>query len=693
MSSRLLHLRIWLERNGLFPRGRLAFLTCYVIAIDLLLFIVQKVAGLLHQRFGSFLGGWVIFLSLIVIVLLFVLAVRRISSRLLWRMRNRLIVTYVFIGVVPLLLLVSLAALSFYLFAGQFATYIVSSKLDSEFHRLRAENAVITAEVTAGLASSQSPKVLETLVKTSSDTSVAAWLAGKPLFSVQANPAQSALPGKLQPDFTAVVRDGNSLFVRSVAIVQTKQGKLTVISSTPLGRRVLLDMASGLGEITIEQAEKTSLPVPSPPLDTEAASLRPTLTVGNIPAARNLFDTLPVGFSTSISIVDWADGHSANSAAIDVQTRASALYDHLFAAPGAFAATVEAALLAAAIVFAIIELIALWIGTRLTRTVTSTVAQLYLGTTHVNRGDFSHRIPISSNDQLATLASSFNLMTESIERLVLEQKEKQRLQHEITIAQEVQNQLFPRRVSQMARLEVHGFCRPARSVSGDYYDFLSVGSERLILAVGDVSGKGISAALLMATIHSAVRAYSLEGIPIFRQMEAVGAGGTLSAKYEPIIPGAEVSPGTMLSLLNHQLYHSTPMEKYATLFLAMYDGHQRRLTYSNAGHLPPLLIAEDGSCRRLECGGTVVGLFDDISYDEGAVQLSPGDLLLAYSDGVTEPENEFGEFGEERLLEIVQDSRDLPLDQISEIVTSAVDDWIGAAEQPDDVTLVLARAR
>jgi sigma-B regulation protein RsbU (phosphoserine phosphatase) len=242
-------------------------------------------------------------------------------------------------------------------------------------------------------------------------------------------------------------------------------------------------------------------------------------------------------------------------------------------------------------------------------------------------------------------------------------------------------------------LEVYGFCRPARSVSGDYYDFLTIGSEKLILAVGDVSGKGISAALLMATIHSAVRAYSMEGIPILRQAQAVGAGPALVAKYDPTLPGAEVSPGTLLSLLNHQLYHSTPMEKYATLFLATYDGEDRRLTFANAGHLPPMLLGENGSIRRLEDGGTVVGLFDDISYDEGSVQLRPGDIFLAYSDGVTEPENDFGEFGEPRLIELVQDNRDLPLNRITEIVTAAVDDWIGSAEQPDDVTLVLARAR
>jgi phosphoserine phosphatase RsbU/P len=334
-----------------------------------------------------------------------------------------------------------------------------------------------------------------------------------------------------------------------------------------------------------------------------------------------------------------------------------------------------------------------WIGSRLSRSITGAVAQMYLATTHINRGDFSHRIPINSNDQLAALANSFNSMTESIQNLVLEQKEKQRLENEITIAQEVQAQLFPRHITQLPSLEVFGFCRPARSVSGDYYDFLSLGPERLLLAVGDVSGKGISAALLMATIHSAVRAYSVEGIPALRQLQAVGGGPAVLTRGGSLIEGAEVCPGILLSLLNHQLYHSTPQEKYATLFLAMYDAENRRLTFSNAGHLPPLVLSESGMAKRLEDGGTVVGLFDNINYEEASVQLRPGEIFLAYSDGVTEPENDFGEFGEQRLIELVQENRDLPLERISEIVTAAVDDWIGGAEQPDDVTLVLARAR
>jgi phosphoserine phosphatase RsbU/P len=455
---------------------------------------------------------------------------------------------------------------------------------------------------------------------------------------------------------------------------------LVVLSSRPVEQQLLAELGDNLGEVTLYRS------------DTGTENPTPIYTAGNIPPPRRTLD-FTISSGAKVPVLDWMSGADTNPAPISVTTRLSQLYDLAFSSLGDVGSAIEFILFVLLVALILFEGAAWWIGSRLSRSITGAVAQMYLATTHINRGDFSHRIPITSNDQLAALANSFNSMTESIQNLVLEQKEKQRLENEITIAQEVQAQLFPRHITQLPSLEVFGFCRPARSVSGDYYDFLSLGPERLLLAVGDVSGKGISAALLMATIHSAVRAYSVEGIPALRQLQAVGGGPAVLTRGGSLIEGAEVCPGTLLSLLNHQLYHSTPQEKYATLFLAMYDAENRRLTFSNAGHLPPLVLSESGMAKRLEDGGTVVGLFDNINYEEASVQLRPGEIFLAYSDGVTEPENDFGEFGEQRLIELVQENRDLPLERISEIVTAAVDDWIGGAEQPDDVTLVLARAR
>jgi sigma-B regulation protein RsbU (phosphoserine phosphatase) len=130
------------------------------------------------------------------------------------------------------------------------------------------------------------------------------------------------------------------------------------------------------------------------------------------------------------------------------------------------------------------------------------------------------------------------------------------------------------------------------------------------------------------------------------------------------------------------------------MFLGVYDGNTRTLTYTNAGHLPPFVVQDDGAVHRLEAGGVVIGLFDGMTYDQATVTLRTNDIFVAFSDGITEPENEFGEFGEDRLIEIVRANRRLPLAKISELVIAAVQDWIGAdTEQPDDVTLVLARVR
>jgi sigma-B regulation protein RsbU (phosphoserine phosphatase) len=518
---------------------------------------------------------------------------------------------------------------------------------------------------------------------------------------------------------TEIVRDRGSLFLRAATVLPVRGDKLTVVSSEALDEPLMQEIAKDLGEITLYSggfqlqsgsssetdnslsSAKTSQPSAQISLrddknrgDSDATGApRALFTAGTVPNAANMFDH-QITFGTPVPVIDWKSGiREQDSPGVRVQTRPSILYNRLFAALGNFAKGVEAILLIIAIVLAIIELLALVIGTSLSRSITGAVAQLYKATQHIDRGDFSHRIPVKSTDQLAQLALSFNTMTASIEKLIIEQKEKQRMENELVIAQEVQAQLFPREISQLNSLEVHGYCRPARTVSGDYYDFLTVSGDRLILATGDVSGKGISAALLMATIHSAVRAYSIEGIPILRAPVAVGAGRGLAMTVESRFEGAEVSPGALLSLLNHQLYESTPQEKYATLFLANYDGHSRKLTYSNGGHLPPIIIGEDGSLRRLDQGGTVVGLFDNLTFDEGQVQLRPGEIFIAYSDGITEPENDFGEFGEQRLVDVIRQNRDLPLDQITTLVTSAVDDWIGDNEQPDDITLVLARAR
>jgi sigma-B regulation protein RsbU (phosphoserine phosphatase) len=149
----------------------------------------------------------------------------------------------------------------------------------------------------------------------------------------------------------------------------------------------------------------------------------------------------------------------------------------------------------------------------------------------------------------------------------------------------------------------------------------------------------------------------------------------------------------LMSSLNYQLFRCTPPEKYATMFLGCYDATARELTYCNAGHPQPIMLSENGKVSRLETSGTVVGLFDALTYGESTIKMQPGDLFVAFSDGVTEPENNSEEFGDERLIALIREHRHQPLSHIGDLIAASVADWIGAAEQPDDVTVVLARAR
>ena len=635
MKFLLSKLRHELYMKGLWPASRLARWAWFVLGLAFLLLILQKVLPLLKLApLADSLAGWVTFLSLLAIVLFLLLGLRWVRQHMLWRLRNRLIVTYMFIGVIPVLLLVAMAFITIYLFAGQFATFVVTSEIDAHLRSMLSVNETLAGELAADIEAGKPPKaqsltVLRTQRPEWGHREVCAWYQNKSLGLCAGSAGGAAFELTLPAvdKMRDIVRDGDKLYLRAATVLPVGMQPLHVVSSELIDQTMVDKVAQNLGELTwystgIEPRINPATGQPSSSvvvigedktqtlalrrgadgrgmvIEQESAPLKPAFTAGTVPPSTNILDR-EITFPAPLPVMNWKTGEREPAGAlVRVQTRPSVLYERLFAALGKFAQAVEYVLIVVAIVLAIIELIALIVGTRLTRSITGAVAQLYDATTHINRGDFSHRIKVTSNDQLSTLANSFNSMTSSLERLILEQKEKQRLENELVIAQEVQAQLYPREIAQLASLEVHGFCRPARTVSGDYYDFLAVNTEKMILAVGDVSGKGISAALLMATIDSAVRAYSLEGMPLLSERVAVGAGIESDVILATTaLNGVEASPGALLSLLNHQLYASTPTEKYATLFLAVYEGSTRLLTYSNGGHLPPLVLGEDGSVR------------------------------------------------------------------------------------------------
>ena len=677
--------RVW-SRRILRPTTKWGRITLWLGITCLLLWIADAVPG-------TTLGGWAVFTSLAFGFFALILLCRWGYRPLLWRLRNRLIVTYLFIGVMPILLLLLMVALAGYSFAGQFATYVATSDLYSELLHLQAANDALAAQLfPMERAGKLNEQLAGELTRASDERfpgrTVTVLRNGRNFVlstgGALLKTAPAPVPDFVKGDFTGYVLDRDSLHMRTVKLDADDNRRIALVSDIPITPNLLVPTAARLGIV------KLYLPVeedgkPHRTLDKAVVS-------GQMPLRSHWFD-LTLEFATILDTVDWQTGEKRHDGLIDVATRPSMLFATLFATLGDGALIVRDILLGVAIFFAVIELIALYIGIRLSRSMTASVAGLYRATERVNRGDLTHLIQLEGRDQMAALGHSFNSMTASLAKLIEEQKEKQRLENELSIAYEVQELLFPRKVTDLPTLEVHGVCVPARTVSGDYYDFIPLGSDRMVLAVGDISGKGISAALLMATVHAFVRAYSLEP-----EMALMPASLAYGSHEDPRMyyrgdgsTESQVAPAMLMTTLNYQLYRSTPAAKYATLFLGCYDAKARVLTYCNAGHLPPIIVRANGEVFPLTVNGTVVGLFSGVTYDESTLVMQTGDIFVAYSDGVTEPENEFGEFGEDRLIALIKEHRNKPLPRITEIVAGAVADWIGNAEQPDDVTIVLAR--
>ena len=263
---------------------------------------------------------------------------------------------------------------------------------------------------------------------------------------------------------------------------------------------------------------------------------------------------------------------------------------------------------------------------------------------------------------------SFDEVTHAIEaqrRSLAEKAEaERRVAQELEIAKRVQSRLFPQHLPPLQTLEYAGHCLQARQVGGDYYDFLALGHQRLSLVIGDIAGKGIAAALLMANLQANLR-----------------------SQFPMLIE----DPVRLLCSVNRLFCENTPDGAYATFLYAEYNDESRRLRYANCGHLCGLLARADGQVERLHSTATVLGLFRDWDCSVGETGLFPGDILTLYTDGVTEAANACGEeFGEERLVDCLQRHAGLPSQAL---VTTVIDEVRGHSphEQQDDITLVVAR--
>jgi len=646
---------VW-KRLGKLDRAFLILLALYAI----LLFVVPSSVFVSLLEFVLFvLGFWL------------VIRLSRIGLRkAIWRLRNRILVTYVLIAVVPILLIITLAGLGTYMLAGQVAVYLVRSELDRRIASMQDAvdtllhtNPTIRIESLHRTGEIYSERFPNIFLMIDDHGELLHW---------PANPSVPTAP-LMQKDTSGVaVRDKTHYY----AFAQASANGMRFIAATPLTRPYLSHMVPDLGDVYFLQ-------VSSQPAASQGRGYTVTTTglpSGHetpgvvLPPAVNSLD-LDVRWVSFMPVKHWSE-EVDDAALLLVHTRYSAILNIILSKRvDDFQGLVPIALLVVSIAFLVVELIALIIGISLTRTVTSAVHSLYEGTQRVMKGDFAHRIKVSGRDQLADLSRSFNSMTENLERLLLVAKEKERLQAELALALEVQEQLYPKAAPVFKTIRVNGMCQPARMVSGDYYDYQKLAPTKLAFAIGDVAGKGISAALLMASIQSAMR----------MELRDSAAMAGMSRN------GYHLSTARLVSELNQQLHATTSPEKFATFCIALYDDETGVLTYTNAGHLPPILI-HNGSATRLDVNGLVVGAFPSSKYDESKIQLSEGDLLICYTDGITEPENEYGEmFGEERLVELISKNADRDEHRIIETVMEAVREWTGVPELSDDMTVLLAR--
>jgi len=617
-------------------------------------------------------AGFVEFLAALALIYLLLRLAGWSRQRLLWSLRNRLIVAYLFIAFVPLLLLLTLAILAAQILYSQLGAYLLYQDLQRRVEMI-GDSADHIAAAQAALPASASPEIAQRVLTAEARATHAEDLPGLQVEFTTDAALLRRLAGA-ESRFVGMVQTSEQLRLMALREVEAAQGKGTVQLSVPLNGEMLEGIAPELGPIQLSLAERVTGTPPQGILYSTGDSRfyigrRISTRRRTLPAKQFWIDPQVGGLSKFDVVYLPKEGPAQKGYPVFVlaSARPSGLNRRIFASVGDFSNLYLVLVALVAVVFLLIEIVALVTGVALTRTITKAVDDLYKATQFVQARDFTHRVRIERRDQLGVLGESFNIMTSSIGSLIEEQQRRQRLENEISIAREVQAQLFPQKFPSVPGVELEAVCRAARVVSGDYYDFIQMGPKHLALAVADISGKGISAALLMASLQAALRS-------------------------QVLLEGSErMSTAELVSRLNKHLTVNTADDRFATLFLAVYDCETRRLRYTNAGHLPALCIS-NGACTRLEKGGMVLGVEEDYTYEEGSLEVPPGTLLVGYSDGLIEPENVYGEqFGIRRLEDATVRRKGAPVSVVAESLITAADEWAGTPEQADDMTVVVAR--
>ena len=687
-DSRLDAVRAWLTRTF---AGRLLIAGVVLKLVAWVALLTQLGPGL----FGALdtLGGLSILVSALAIgYRVYVLA----RHRLLWRVRRKLILSYVFIGVVPVLLVAIFFTLGGLLFFFNVSAFMLRNHVASvvDGARFLAQAAAPTLDpaspapqLTSGLVTRQTaaaeryPLVSYALVP--SDSRCSSSDASSPAATVVAGPwshveAPQGIPSWVPcSGFASLItyqaEGGTALAAR--AITWPPGFKSALVVDIPFGDALIREFHDEMG-ITIESYSIVELADRSD--KSTANERRGRLVVGPVNLRLGQQEE-PLGW---VAFLDYTDGKTGATSPLTVGFRMGPAAVYRYLSGPSFApldnynlGQIFLILLAViAFLFLVIQAVALVMGLSLARSITGSVHELFAGTERVRRGDFSHKIAIRSRDQLGELAGSFNSMTASIEGLLVEKAEKERLEQELKIARSIQMSLLPQGPLLMPGVSLSGHCEPAREVGCDYYDFLPLENERLGILIADVAGKGTSAALYMAELKGLVLSLSRH----------------------------HVSPRTLLIEANSIISKHLDSRSFITMTYAVVDLRARTITFARAGHCPMIYVPGPDALSRtpqvLTPEGMVLGLQFDLGdtfdrlLEEVTLPLGRGDLFLLYTDGISEAMNEQGDcFGDQRLVDLAERNADLKSDDQCERILSDVHAFAGAAAQHDDMTMVLLK--
>ncbi len=356
---------------------------------------------------------------------------------------------------------------------------------------------------------------------------------------------------------------------------------------------------------------------------------------------------------------------------LTIQVNISTILRELFSEKNPLSLVVMIALFFMAALMFFLETFVLIFGVRITTGITSAVKTLHRGTRRIAEGDLDTKIVIPSEDELGDLATSFNVMAGAVKKGREEAIERERLERELETARQIQEKLLPHEMPQLPGFEIAGTSLPSQQVGGDYFDFLDMGTGQLGIAIADVSGKGIPAALLMANLQASLHAQVIK----------------------------KGSVADVASRMNSLLVKSTDTHMFATFFYGILDQVKSTFTSTNAGHNPPLLFRVDGKIKRLEAGGLVLGFLPDQNYTKQTVKIKQGEVVILFTDGITEAAGPSSEkisenlFGEERLIEVVRASLAKSAVEIQAAILQAISDHTTNVPQYDDITLVVVKRK